>query len=45
MSESPLLSLRIPYRIGSAEDPRGKEGLASVTARLIAKGSTRNKSY
>jgi zinc protease len=30
---------------GSAADPRGKEGLASLTAAMLAEGGTRSKTY
>jgi zinc protease len=37
---SPFIAFNIWVRSGSASDPKGKEGLASLTASLIAGGST-----
>jgi zinc protease len=45
MTSNPLVSFQFAYRCGSASDPAGKEGLACLTAALIAKGSTRSRSY
>lgn len=45
MSNGPLVSFRFPFRFGSTHDPIGKEGLASITANLMAKGATRSRSY
>ncbi|MCC6672274.1 MAG: insulinase family protein [Planctomycetes bacterium] len=44
-SESPLVALRLVYPLGAMEDPPGKEGLAHVTAALLAGGATRKRSY
>ncbi len=44
-SSSPLVSFRILFRAGSASDPPGKEGLASLTAALLAGGGSAKKSY
>ena len=44
-NRSPLVSFRILFMTGSANDPKGKEGLASLTAALIAEGGTRTKTY
>lgn len=35
----------VEYRFGHASDPVGKEGLALLTATLMAKGATRHRSY
>jgi zinc protease len=35
----PLVSVRLVVRAGSALDPRGKEGLAAFTARLLRRGT------
>ncbi len=40
-----LHSVRIAFRSGSSHDPKGKEGLASLTASLVAEGASRNRSY
>ncbi len=42
---SPLVSFRILFMTGSAFDPRGKEGVASLTAAMLARGGTRSKTY
>lgn len=44
-NRSPLVSFRILFMAGSAADPRGKEGLASLTAAMLAEGGTRTKTY
>ena len=44
-NRSPLVSFRILFMTGSADDPPGKEGLASLTAALLAEGGTRTKTY
>lgn len=44
-NDSPLIAFRILVRTGSANDPKGKEGLAQLTASLLAEGSTRNNEY
>ena len=38
--ELPLVSMRLLARAGSVDDPTGKEGLASLTATLLRKGSS-----
>lgn len=42
-NRSPLVSFRILFMTGSANDPKGKEGLASLAAAIIAEGGTRTK--
>jgi zinc protease len=42
---SPLIALRFVFRTGSQDDPKGKEGLAALTAAMVAKGGTRELSY
>src|SRR5207302_606115 len=44
-NRSPLVSFRILFMTGSASDPAGKEGLASLTAAILADGGTRTKTY
>ena len=41
----PLKSYRFAVRCGSALDPKGKEGLACLTATLMAEGGTTTRSY
>src|SRR2546427_9035961 len=42
---SPLVTFRILFMTGSAFDPPGKEGLAALTASILAQGGTRSMSY
>src|SRR5438067_13476898 len=42
---SPLITFRILFTTGSAFDPPGKEGLAALTASMLAQGGTRSMSY
>ncbi len=44
-STNPLVSFRFVFRVGSQDDPAGKEGLAALTAALIAEGGTATLSY
>ncbi len=44
-NRSPLVTFRIIFMTGAAYDPPGKEGLAALTAALIAQGGTRTMSY
>jgi len=39
--EVPLLSVQLVVKAGAASDPRGKEGLANVTAGLLRRGTAR----
>jgi zinc protease len=41
----PTISFTIWFRTGSQNDPAGKEGLAQLTAQMLAQGSTRENSY
>ena len=40
-AESPFIAFNIWIRSGSVSDPKGKEGLASLTAALMSDGATR----
>src|SRR6266566_4098869 len=44
-NRSPLVSFRILFMTGSASDPQGKEGVASLTAAMLADGGSRAKTY
>lgn len=44
-NRSPLVSFRILFMTGSTADPKGKEGLASLTAAMLAEGGSRGKTY
>jgi zinc protease len=39
-AESPLVHIRLTVQTGSADDPKGKEGLASLTAELLMAGTS-----
>jgi zinc protease len=43
--QSPFVAFNIWFKVGSQNDPKGKEGLALLTAELLATGSTREASY
>jgi zinc protease len=45
VQSSPLVALRIVLRAGSQSDPPGKEGLAALTAAMVAEGGTKTKTY
>ena len=42
---TPLVALRFVFRAGSQDDPKGKEGLAALTAAMIAEGGTKSLTY
>ncbi|HKQ52654.1 MAG TPA: hypothetical protein VJT74_09820, partial [Pyrinomonadaceae bacterium] len=44
-NRSPLVSFRILLMTGSAADPKGKEGVAALTAAMLAEGGSRQMSY
>lgn len=44
-NESPLVAFRILFKTGSADDPAGKEGIAALTASMIAQGGTQKNDY
>ena len=44
-SQSPLISFRLLFMTGAASDPPGKEGVASLTASLLAEGGSRAMTY
>src|SRR6185436_1094380 len=44
-NRSPLISFRILFMTGSAADPKGKAGVASLTAAMLAEGGSRLKTY
>ena len=43
--ENPLVSIRLLFRVGSADDPKGKEGLASLTAAMLGEGGTKRRTW
>ncbi len=44
-TQSPLVSFRLLFMTGAASDPQGKEGVASLTAALLAQGGSRALPY
>ncbi len=42
---TPLVALRLVFRVGSQDDPKGKEGLASLTAAMVARGGSKAMTY
>jgi zinc protease len=43
--DSPLVAVRLQFAVGSIHDPKGKEGLAALTAQMIAEAGTQSRSY
>jgi zinc protease len=43
--ESPLVAVRLMFDVGSIHDPKGKEGLAALTAAMIGQAGTQKRSY
>lgn len=44
-NRSPLVTFRIVFMTGAASDPKGKEGVAALTAAMLAEGGTRTLTY
>jgi zinc protease len=44
-NSSPLVSFRLLFNVGSASDPKGKEGLAALTASMISDGGSRAMTF
>jgi predicted Zn-dependent peptidase len=45
VKNDPTVCFRIWFKVGSQNDPGGKEGLASITAAMLTDGSTLKNSY
>jgi zinc protease len=43
--QSPLIDFRIVFRAGAANDPKGKEGAAALTAAMLTGGGTQSLTY
>jgi zinc protease len=43
--DSPLVAIRLLLDVGSIDDPPGKEGLAALTAQMVAQAGTQKRSY
>lgn len=44
-ASSPLVAIRLLFEIGSIHDPAGKEGLAALTAQMVAQAGTQKRQY
>jgi zinc protease len=44
-SESPIVTIRVAFDAGSADDPRGREGLTHLAATLMVEGGAGELSY
>ena len=44
-ANNPLVALRLYFRLGAADDPSGKEGLANLTADIMGQGGTKKRTY
>ena len=42
---SPVVLFRIQFMTGSIDDPKGKEGIASLTAAMLAQGGSKNLTF
>lgn len=45
VATDPTVSFAVWFKVGSQNDPKGKEGLAALTAALISEGATTSNSY
>ncbi len=45
VSDDPTISFKIWFKVGSQLDPKGKEGLAALTASMLTDGGTQNNTY
>ncbi len=44
-TRAPLISFRIIFMTGAASDPKGKEGVAALTAAMLSQGGSRAMTY
>ena len=44
-NSSPLVTFRLLFNTGAASDPKGKEGLAALTASMLANGGSHDMTY
>jgi zinc protease len=42
---NPLVAIRLYFDLGAADDPKGKEGLAALTAAMLGEGGTKERTY
>lgn len=45
ISNDPTISFNIWFKVGSQDDPVGKEGLAALTSQIMTNGATTNNKY
>ena len=45
MPNSPLVTIRIGFRVGSIHDPESRKGLNALTALMMGRGGTASMSY
>lgn len=45
VKNDPTVSFRVWFKVGSQNDPAGKEGLANITASMLTDAATRHNSY
>jgi zinc protease len=43
--ESPLVAVRLMFKVGSIHDPQGKEGLAALTGLMVGQAGTQQRSF
>jgi zinc protease len=44
-ANQPLVAIRLVFQTGSADDPKGLEGITALTASMLAEGSTTKRAY
>jgi zinc protease len=42
---SPLVAIRLYFQLGSVDDPAGKEGLTHLTAEIVGKGGSKDRTF
>lgn len=43
--DNPLVAIRLLFRVGAADDPKGKEGLAGLTAFMLGEAGTKRRTW
>lgn len=43
--ESPLIDIKVQFKLGAVDDPAQKQGLTNLTAHALSQGSTQSKTY
>jgi zinc protease len=44
-ANNPLVAIRVYFRLGAVDDPKGKEGLALLTGDMIGQGGSKARTY